>query len=737
MAPSPKWKIGFRFKLCEVGGLHFRDGAKFAKGTDQFGPSEPAQLHLERLDLGLKPDEVARSLADEEGLCVLMGEWSGSGAIIAWDPVLDSQGVEDPFSILDKTQVVLGKKHGAVGGGWIGHIGYQAGQLIEELPPQPKTVIPLPLHSLNYYDHLLRFDDPTQAWYFEALLTPARRDAIFHSRDSVLANLRLPNRPTRSNFEVGDFIATPTRDFHIDSVRRAIEYIGSGDIFQANITHRIEAEFEGSPLELFLQGEQNLNPAFAAFISRSWGAVASFSPELFIKRNDRTVITSPIKGTAARNSDPVIDELARRDLSLSEKNRAENLMIVDLMRNDFGRVCNPGSIRVDNLFDVVAMAGVWHMVSTVTGELSDGITDGGLLSATFPPGSVTGAPKLRAQEIISELEHSAREVYTGSIVLASPVSGLSSSVVIRTFEIANGKIWCGIGGGIVADSDPEDEYQECQVKAGPILAAIGAKMSPPVRLSGSPLRGSISIDRTAGVFETLGTLNGVPLDLDAHLNRLAMSVFSLYGEFPPIRLAAIQNSLAEVPQGRGRLRIVVRKVEGELEISMSCAPLDLKPSDEGISMVPIQAPGGLGKHKWLDRRAIDDLAIKNPGFVPLLLDGDKVLEASRSNIFAVCGEEILTPALDGRILAGITRARVIKLLTSIGERVIEADLTVVQLKRASEVFLTNSLRSVETVNSCEELGSWSSGPVTSLARKLLDHHYLLQVENIMMHQNGA
>ena len=225
--------------------------------------------------------------------------------------------------------------------------------------------------------------------------------------------------------------------------------------------------------------------------------------------------------------------------------------------------------------------------------------------------------------------------------------------------------------------------------------------------------------------------------LDAHLNRLAMSVFSLYGEFPPIRLAAIQNSLAEVPQGRGRLRIVVRKVEGELEISVSCAPLDLKPSDEGISMVPVQSPGGLGKHKWLDRRAIDDLAIKNPGFVPLLLDGDKVLEASRSNIFAVCDEEILTPALDGRILAGITRARVIKLLSSIGERVIEADLTVDQLKRASEVFLTNSLRSVETVNSCEELGYWSSGPITSLARKLLDHHYRLQVENLMMHQDGA
>jgi anthranilate/para-aminobenzoate synthase component I len=182
--------------------LHFKDGAKFALDANRFDPSEPAQLHVERLDLDLEPEEVARSLSDAAGLCVLMGSWSGSGAIIAWDPVLAAHAEEDPFLIVDQIQTVQGKQPGAVGGGWIGHIGYQAGRLIEQLPPQPEAIIPLPLHSLSYYDHLLRFDQLTQTWYFEALLTSARSEEIFQSRDKALAKLRSSSRVARSSFVV-------------------------------------------------------------------------------------------------------------------------------------------------------------------------------------------------------------------------------------------------------------------------------------------------------------------------------------------------------------------------------------------------------------------------------------------------------------------------------------------------------------------------------------------------------
>ncbi len=701
----------------------------FAAGTNPFSPSETAQLHVERLNLDLKPEEVARSLADAEGLCVLMGSWSGSGVIIAWEPVLNANATDDPFHILDQVQTVKGVRPGAVGGGWIGHIGYQAGRLIEQLPPQPKTIIPLPQHSLSYYDHLLRFDQHTQTWYFEALLTGSRTKEIFQSRDRVLEKLHLSSEVARSSFEVGEFVATPTREDHINSVKRAIEYIGSGDIFQANITHRIEADFKGSPLELFLMGEGTLKPAFAAFISRSWGSIASFSPELFIQRTGSTVITSPIKGTAPRHMEVDLDQQARTELALSEKNRAENLMIVDLMRNDLGRVCTPGSIGVDNLFNVVEMAGVWHMVSTVRGEVKKNITDGELLSATFPPGSVTGAPKLRAEEIICELEHTAREVYTGSILLISPVAGLMSSVVIRTFEIASGKIWCGIGGGIVADSDPEEEYQECLTKAGPILAAIGAKMSTLNQKIYSSATRPILIDESLGVFETIATRSGIPLDLDAHLNRLARSSFSLYGELPPLDPKAINNAAEEIPLGNGRLRIVLRTVEDHLETSITCSPLDLGVSTTGVEMVPMFAPGGLGEHKWCDRRAIDEFTSQNSGFVPLLIDKDQVLEASRSNLFAVIGEKIVTPGNDGRILSGITRGRIIGLLLSAGMRVEEGNLTIDELIQASEVFLTNSLRGVESVTSCRGIGGWRPGSVAVLASNLLDDYYRTQINN--------
>ncbi len=708
--------------------MHFKGGAKFALGSNRFDPSETAQLHVEQLNLDLEPKEIARSLSDTEGLCVLVGNWTGSGAIIAWDPVFNANVTEDPFSVLDQVQSVRGKQPGAVGGGWIGHIGYQAGRLIEQLPPQPKTIIPLPQHSLGYYDHLLRFDQSTRNWYFEALLTRARSEEIFLSRDRVLAKLHLSGRVARSSFEVGEFIATPTQDDHVNSVKKAIEYIGSGDIFQANITHRIEADFKGSPLELFLMGESTLKPSYAAFISRSWGSIASFSPELFIQRTGSTVMTSPIKGTAPRNSEADLDQQARSELALSEKNQAENLMIVDLMRNDLGRVCVPGSIQVDGLFDVVKMAGVWHMVSTIRGELEKNITDGELLSATFPPGSVTGAPKLRAEEIICELEHTAREAYTGSILLLSPIAGITASVVIRTFEIAAGKIWCGVGGGIVADSDPDEEYQECLTKADPILAAIGSKMSKSIRKVHSSPPGLIAIDRSAGVFETIATREGIPLDLDAHLNRLAKSSFVLHGEIPPLDPSRIKEVAAEVPDGTGRLRIVVRIANDHLETSTTCTPLDFGVSTARVEMVPMLAPGGLGEHKWCDRRAIDEFTNQNSGLLPMLIDKDQVLEASRSNLFAVIGQKIVTPGNDGRILAGITRARTIELLLSIGMHVEERDLTIDELIQASEVFLTNSLRGVESVTSCREIGLWKPGPVAGLTMDLLENYYRIQLE---------
>ncbi len=244
-----------------------------------------------------------------------------------------------------------------------------------------------------------------------------------------------------------------------------LEHIAAGDIFQANLCTRLESPFSGDPLDVFCAGVERLRPAYAAFVSSPEGALASLSPELFLRRTGDEVLSSPIKGTASLDTDP--DELVA-----SAKNRAENIMIVDLMRNDLGRVSVPGSVRVPAITRAERHA-VWHLVSDVVGHVARGVRDSELLRATFPPGSVTGAPKVRAMEIINSLEATGREAYTGAIGHISPAAGLELNVVIRTFEFAGDRVWLGVGGGIVADSTPEGEYAECLVKARPLIEAIG------------------------------------------------------------------------------------------------------------------------------------------------------------------------------------------------------------------------------------------------------------------------
>ena len=269
---------------------------------------------------------------------------------------------------------------------------------------------------------------------------------------------------------------TPSPDEHRTSVARALEHIRAGDIFQVNLCARLDAPFEGDPLDLFCAGVEALAPAYAAFVDAPEGAVASFSPELFLRRTGDEVLTSPIKGTAPLDSDP--DEL-----TASAKNRAENVMIVDLMRNDLGRVCTPGSVRVPALVRAERHA-VWHLVSDVVGHLGPDVTDSALLRATFPPGSVTGAPKVRAMEIAAELEPTAREAYTGAIGHVSAAAGLELNVAIRTFEISGGWVWLGVGGGIVADSTPDGELAECFVKARPLIEADRGPARPGGRGAG-------------------------------------------------------------------------------------------------------------------------------------------------------------------------------------------------------------------------------------------------------------
>jgi para-aminobenzoate synthetase/4-amino-4-deoxychorismate lyase len=231
-------------------------------------------------------------------------------------------------------------------------------------------------------------------------------------------------------------------------------------------------------MELLAQALDRIDPPFAAAFQTPEGGIASLSPELFLRRVNGAVTTAPIKGTIQRSHDPRRAQEAVDRLRGSTKDAAEHVMIVDLMRNDLGRVCAYGTIEADRMPEAEPHPGVWHLVSRVRGQLRPGVGNGDLLRASFPPGSVTGAPKVQAMRVISELESTGREVYTGAIGFASPVAGLELSVAIRTFELGDGVLWVGAGGGIVADSDPEREFDEALAKARPLTRAIGSDLAP-------------------------------------------------------------------------------------------------------------------------------------------------------------------------------------------------------------------------------------------------------------------
>ena len=489
---------------------------------------------------------------------------------------------------------------------------------------------------------------------------------------------------------------TPAPADHKRAVARAVELIHAGDLFQANITLRLEADYEGDPLDLFCRGVAELDPPYAAFLRVSDdAAIASFSPELFLRRTGRAVLSSPIKGTSARSPDPGRAARQRAALTGSAKDRAENVMIVDLMRSDLSSVCRPGTVSVPRLAAAEAHPGVWHLVSDVRGELPSGTTDADLITATFPPGSVTGAPKVRALEVIAELEASPREVYTGAIGYRSEVAGLELSVAIRTFEFSAGRVWLGAGGGIVADSDPAAEYAECLIKARPLIETVGGtfgRADGPVESPAAALQ-TLWPRPAAGIFTTLPVTAGVPDGLGEHLDRLAASAREVFGkDLPPELPGLVGECLAG--GGSGRLRITVRPLGGPLHCQVELT--EPGPDVAAVRLHVTELPRGLGGHKWADRRL---LAQRTAGLAAdeqvLLVDsGGSVLETDRANVFALASGVLRTPAVDGRILPGIMRARVLAAARALGVAVAEGPLPLADLVAADEVLVTNSIRGV-------------------------------------------
>ncbi len=378
-------------------------------------------------------------------------------------------------------------------GGAAGYVGYDWGMMLERVPRARYDDLLVPDVQLALYDWVIAWDHPAgRAWiistgipergaarerraasrlaFVQARLATSRVEGGWAGSDGGTTRLSAPSYPVpdlpgvRSNF---------TREGYLDAVARVIEYVYAGDIFQANLSQRLEAPLIGTPLDLYRRLRRR-NPApFCAYLDFGDLVVASSSPERFLRAQPGGLVeTRPIKGTRPRGVSPEHDAALAQALAESDKDRAENVMIVDLLRNDLSRVCRAGTVRVPELFAVEHYATVHHLVSTVVGELAPEHHPTDLVRAAFPGGSITGAPKVRAMQIIAELEPTQRAVYCGSVGYLSLTGALDTSIVIRTCLVLGAQVYAQVGGGIVADSDPESEYRETLDKARGVVAAL-------------------------------------------------------------------------------------------------------------------------------------------------------------------------------------------------------------------------------------------------------------------------
>jgi para-aminobenzoate synthetase/4-amino-4-deoxychorismate lyase len=707
------------------------------RSVPKIGPGYPrrvaARPFCERLDGPAEPLEAVRWLRGEPGAVALSGAWAGGGLLLSSHPLRVAGSNEDPFALLqagapaeldrasagggapaelDRTSAGDEAAAGgaAVGGGWFGYLGFGLARAIERLPAPPPRPDPLPPFQLAFHDHLVRCDSDGR-WFFEALWSD-QRDAVLGSRLELWRGRLAGGQPRAPEpVSTGPLrIAGPGGAGHQVAVAEAIERIAAGDLSQVNVCTRFEGDLAADPLELWLAGVASSGPAHAAYFAGESGrlhgtgeyAVASLSPELFLRRRGRHVETRPIKGTAPIDSDPEL-------LRASPKDRAENLMIVDLMRNDLGRVCEYGSVAATALCEVEPAAGVWHLVSTVEGTLRPDVGDGELLQATFPPGSVTGAPKVQALRMIHELEQTAREVFCGAVGLASPLSGLELGVAIRTLEVSGRRLWVGVGGGVVSDSTPDGELAEALAKARGVATAAGLDVEAPAaglgveaaaaglgveavatagpRARVAPVAPITALPRpepASGVFETIRVIAGRPVAAAEHLARLTSSCAALGLAAPGDLGARIERAAAELDGGVGGVRVAV----SERGVALSTRE---PPGSGASSLTPVVLPGGLGPHKWLDRRLVD--ALSGPGATPLLCDLDgEVLEAGYGAVLLLSGETLVATPIDRRRLDSVSRRRALDAARAIGLAVEVRAFTLAHAREADAIVLTSSLR---------------------------------------------
>ena len=543
-----------------------------------------------------------------------------------------------------------------------GYMSYECGYHFERFNAVNLSPQPLPLAWFGIYNQPFIYDHVDARFTDTEPPTPTN-------------NILPKENPTRFT---DNATLTISEDEYCKRIEKIKEYIQAGDTYQVNFTDSVSMQTTASPASAFDMLSESQPVSYSAFINTAGHHILSLSPELFFRIESGRITTRPMKGTMPRGLDLTEDAQQAIRLQSDPKNRSEHVMIVDLLRSDLGRICTMGSVHTDDLFSVERYETLLQMTSTISGTLRPNLRYYDIFKAIFPSGSITGAPKIRTMQLIRELERAPRGIYTGAIGFISPNNSAVFNVAIRTLVLKDGIAQMGVGGGIVADSTPAEEYRECLLKA-------------------------VFLTRSRQPFQLIETMlcqQGQIRFFNMHLDRLESS--ATYFDIPFDR-SSIQSQIAATtnrlqPEESHRIRLLLDS-SGNIDLTSE----KLSPQSEvtkisvRLSPTPTNSTDVFLRHKTTHREQynIDYTQARADGFdeVIYINERNEVTEGAISNIFIQQANKLLTPPLTSGVLPGIYRRHILETNSTAEERT----LTIRDLETAEAIFLCNSVRGMRRV----------------------------------------
>jgi para-aminobenzoate synthetase/4-amino-4-deoxychorismate lyase len=534
-----------------------------------------------------------------------------------------------------------------------GFLSYECGEHLQETGRLELQDSITPLAWFGVYPKAFIFDHRTGKFQGE-------------SPDEFLTENTQPSR----DFDICNLHFGITEKSYAQKIATIHEYIRSGETYQVNFTDRLQFDFSGSPEAMFAALLESQQVQYSAFLHGEGWHILSFSPELFFRRKDLRIVTRPMKGTARRGADIAEDETIAHWLQNDIKNRSENVMIVDLLRNDLGRICEFGSVQVDQLFAIEKYETLFQMASEISGTLRPGLRYSEIFGSLFPCGSVTGAPKIRTMEIIQELEHAPRGVYTGAIGFFSPEREAVFNVAIRTVVLENNRGAMGVGSGIVIDSQAGEEFRECLLKSEFLTRR----------------------ERPFQLLESILWNDGYRL-LPLHLERMESSATYFGFNFDrKTILAALEDTERQLPSGvRTKVRVLLER-SGAVIITYAPAGEQMAMGKIMVSPIRVSSSDRFLRHKTTRRNFYDQqyqLALWQ-GFADFLFLNERgeVTEGTISNVFVEKEGRWFTPPVTCGCLPGIYRRHLLESMPAAAEKTLHME----DLISADAVYICNAVR---------------------------------------------